>query len=481
MGNPCGFPQDAFNDRNIAVIDRNVAVIDRKGAVNDRKGAVIDRKGSPGDAHSALGTVQGRQAACSADDSAIPIAGATQNDKLLFTDEVEVNGDGGNADGGGAEPQQPAPHMLLRPSWVREGLFFFLCYHLNFGPAAAMTNVLPAYVISRSDVVPFETYVKKGDGADLPGVNEVKAMVTTFAVFNTLGRILTGTVSDRYREHVDRPVWLIVFGAACSAGLFLLTYAVDYPLELVAVGVTALGVGGVQTIVPQIVADIFGTKNLAVALSSMAFAPASGTLLYSTVYGQVEERHIDARYVWVRDRNDSDASLDAKFCVGTDCLRDGLLVGSCASAFGAALCCVIAMKWLQTELPAEEIEALRRSLNGDPSADGATTVDDTGCLSGASYDIPGIHSTFGDDLGNSGRFMFSARDRASASNSPKTSLYARPFASQSIHSPGSRLQQSSSQLAPGPQPRQLDCYRLSLSSHPVSDNENNATTFIHAE
>ncbi|KAJ9442232.1 hypothetical protein DIPPA_13465 [Diplonema papillatum] len=49
------------------------------------------------------------------------------------------------------------------------------------------------------------------------------------------------------------------------------------------------------------------------------------------------------------------------------------------------------MKWMQAvELPAEEREAMRRSLNEYPSADGATTIDDTGCLSGASYDI--IHA-----------------------------------------------------------------------------------------
>eukprot|EP01059_Diplonema_ambulator_P027073 TRINITY_DN4471_c0_g1_i2.p1 TRINITY_DN4471_c0_g1~~TRINITY_DN4471_c0_g1_i2.p1 ORF type:complete len:573 (+),score=41.06 TRINITY_DN4471_c0_g1_i2:84-1802(+) len=231
-----------------------------------------------------------------------------------------------------APPPQP-PKTRKRLAFM-EGGYLLFAYMLVFGPCAACLNILSAFVISRADLVEGETYVKKGEGEKVPGLDVVTTLLTTFAVTNTLGRIVTGILTDKYREGVRRAFWFVFWGVISALALFTLAEAETTFLQVTGVGLLGLGVGGIQTVVPQLTAEVFGMKYFAIALSCMAFAPSTGSLVFGAINASFEEAQLSHSYVFIAEKNSSDP---VKYCFGDDCLKSALSVSAVTSLTGALL------------------------------------------------------------------------------------------------------------------------------------------------
>ena len=222
--------------------------------------------------------------------------------------------------------------------------WLFISYLFTFGPAAASLNILGALVVSRLDLTAGETYSKKGAGSTgVPGFNQVTNMVTMFAVTNTLGRILTGQLTDFTREKLRKSFWFIVFGLVIGMSLIGLSFAYNCSSQLIFVALLGIGVGGVQTTIPQLAAEIFGMKRFASVLATMAFAPSSGSIAFSNINAKFEEHFSKESFVWIADKP---TSVPVKYCFGNECLHTALIVSGSASALGALLGIVLWRKWL---------------------------------------------------------------------------------------------------------------------------------------
>ena len=223
----------------------------------------------------------------------------------------------------------------FKPDYL-SGAWLFVAYYFTFGPCAAALNILGGLIMSRGGMVAGVTYDKEFE--KVPGEDSVVSLVTVFAVFNTAGRIITGTAVDKTRHRVHPMVWVAVWGACNSLGLLLLSVGGNNFEQNAAVAVLGLGVGGTQTVIPQLTGQVFGMKNFAKALGCMAFAPSSGSLSFGALYAWLEESQEDISAAYIIDNNES---LPVKYCVGQDCLESGLQVGSCSALFGAILAALL--------------------------------------------------------------------------------------------------------------------------------------------
>eukprot|EP01064_Diplonema_japonicum_P005131 TRINITY_DN1343_c3_g1_i1.p1 TRINITY_DN1343_c3_g1~~TRINITY_DN1343_c3_g1_i1.p1 ORF type:complete len:616 (+),score=74.66 TRINITY_DN1343_c3_g1_i1:82-1848(+) len=236
---------------------------------------------------------------------------------------------------------QPEPKFQKKRAFL-EGGQLFITYLMVFGPCAACLNVLSALVISRTDLIEGETYVKKGEGQRLPGLDLITTLVTTFAVANTVGRIITGIVTDKWRDKVRRTFWFIVWGLINSAALFTLAVGDGGFAEVTGVAILGLGVGGVQTVIPQLTAEVFGMKHFAVALSCMALAPSGGSLMFSGINAKFEENHMESSFVFIAEKNTSDP---VKYCYGDDCLKGSLSISALSACVGSCLAIILWRRW----------------------------------------------------------------------------------------------------------------------------------------
>ncbi len=97
-------------------------------------------------------------------------------------------------------------------------------------------------------------------GVGMVGLSVASAAnaVAIVALFNTLGRLVLGTLSDRFGR------LKVVSGSiiAMTAAIAVLSFAdLNYGLYIASVGIIAFSFGGNITIFPAIVADFFGLKN----------------------------------------------------------------------------------------------------------------------------------------------------------------------------------------------------------------------------
>ena len=215
--------------------------------------------------------------------------------------------------------------------WLLAGYFFF------FGPAAAALNTFAMLVMSRAGLTQGHTYIKTVE--DVPHDRFRVTLITTFSVFNTVGRIATGFGVDASRGRIALPGWLTLWAAVVSFGLLLLSLDTQWVGMACAVGVFGLGVGGCQATVPRLASDIFGLKYFAVGLSCLACAPSTGTLLFGHIYAELEQDREDTDFAYIQKDNNT---APVKYCIGNDCLGLAFKIGSISALFGM---CVIAGLW----------------------------------------------------------------------------------------------------------------------------------------
>lgn len=112
------------------------------------------------------------------------------------------------------------------------------------------------------------------------------AAVGIMAIFNGMGRIFWGDVSDR----IGRNVSLLLIFMVYAADLFLvLPHATTYTSYVFGICAAALSFGGYLAIMPAITADYFGTKNLGINYGWMFTAYGAASLFGPTMIAYIKE------------------------------------------------------------------------------------------------------------------------------------------------------------------------------------------------
>jgi OFA family oxalate/formate antiporter-like MFS transporter len=99
--------------------------------------------------------------------------------------------------------------------------------------------------------------------------------VSILAIFNSLGRILWGKVSD----NIGRKMTLVVMFAICGVMMLALDAMRGYPLYLLGICAVGLCFGGYLALYPAVTADFYGTRHLGANYGWMFSAYGAGGLV----------------------------------------------------------------------------------------------------------------------------------------------------------------------------------------------------------
>jgi len=99
--------------------------------------------------------------------------------------------------------------------------------------------------------------------------------VAILAIFNAVGRILWGKISD----NLGRKATLVVMFILCGAAMLALNSLRDYPLYLTGICLVGLCFGGYLALYPAVTADFFGTKHYGINYGWMFTAYGVGGIV----------------------------------------------------------------------------------------------------------------------------------------------------------------------------------------------------------
>jgi MFS transporter, OFA family, oxalate/formate antiporter len=105
-------------------------------------------------------------------------------------------------------------------------------------------------------------------------ISQGATAVITVAIFNSLGRIIWGKVSDSIGR---KPTLLIMFVLA-GAVMLVLNWMTGYALYLTGTALVGFCFGGFLALFPAVTADYFGTRNIGVNYGFMFLAYGAGGL-----------------------------------------------------------------------------------------------------------------------------------------------------------------------------------------------------------
>ncbi len=114
------------------------------------------------------------------------------------------------------------------------------------------------------------------DPTTFGAISSAAAMaVSILAIFNSLGRILWGKISDS----IGRKPTLVIMLIICAAAMFALDFFRSYALYLIGVSVVGLCFGGYLALFPAFTADFFGTKHYGINYGWMFSAYGIGGIV----------------------------------------------------------------------------------------------------------------------------------------------------------------------------------------------------------
>lgn len=99
--------------------------------------------------------------------------------------------------------------------------------------------------------------------------------VAILAIFNSLGRIFWGKISD----NIGRKTTLVLMFFLCGAAMLGLDYMRSYKLYLLGISIVGMCFGGFLALYPAVTADFFGTKNIGVNYGWMFTAYGAGGIV----------------------------------------------------------------------------------------------------------------------------------------------------------------------------------------------------------
>ncbi|MBN2465883.1 MFS transporter, partial [candidate division WOR-3 bacterium] len=99
--------------------------------------------------------------------------------------------------------------------------------------------------------------------------------VSILAIFNAVGRIFWGRVSDG----IGRKTTLIIMLTICAAAMFALDFFRAYGLYIIGISVVGLCFGGYLALFPAFTADFFGTKHYGINYGWMFSAYGAGGIV----------------------------------------------------------------------------------------------------------------------------------------------------------------------------------------------------------
>jgi len=177
----------------------------------------------------------------------------------------------------GWNPPEPKPGTLVKadyaPTEMLSTLSFWMLWVMYlFGEAAGLM------VISQASPMGQEVAKLSKEAA--------AAAVGLLAIFNGLGRILWGWVSDR----VGRVYTLVAMFLLLAADMFLvLPRAASYGTFVTGIALAALSFGGYLALLPALTADYFGTKNYGLNYGWMFTAYGAASIFGPGVIARVKE------------------------------------------------------------------------------------------------------------------------------------------------------------------------------------------------
>jgi MFS transporter, OFA family, oxalate/formate antiporter len=111
--------------------------------------------------------------------------------------------------------------------------------------------------------------------------------VSTIAIFNALGRIGWGYVSDALKS---RTLTLVIMFVLCTVDMFALNWMRSFPLYITATCVIGLVFGGYLALFPAITADFFGTKHYGINYGFMFSAYGAGGIVGPLLQAKLVEK-----------------------------------------------------------------------------------------------------------------------------------------------------------------------------------------------
>lgn len=99
--------------------------------------------------------------------------------------------------------------------------------------------------------------------------------VSILAIFNSLGRIIWGKISDM----LERRTTLVIMFLLCGVAMLTLDLMRFFPLYLLGISIVGLCFGGFLSLYPALTADTFGTRHIGVNYGWMFTAFGAGGML----------------------------------------------------------------------------------------------------------------------------------------------------------------------------------------------------------
>ncbi len=172
------------------------------------------------------------------------------------------------AAGGAPKVDYGPKEMLAQP------MFWLLWVTYLIGCGASLMVIMKASPIWQSYRI--GTMTPPISAQDFKAVGTAGAMaVSVLAIFNSLGRILWGKISDS----IGRKTSLIAMFLICGAAMIALDWMRTYALYLIGICLIGLCFGGFLAMYPAVTADFFGTKHIGINYGWMFSAYGVGGLI----------------------------------------------------------------------------------------------------------------------------------------------------------------------------------------------------------
>jgi len=160
----------------------------------------------------------------------------------------------------------------------------------------------------------------------------VPAFVSMLSCFNGVGRLGGGFVSEVMTAHIGSQ-WLLVIALAMQIVGFLLLITVGAPLLWFAGGLVALAWGGLWTMVPVLIKQVWGPKDFSVKYAFTVLAGLLGSLLFSTLLaGRLYDREAMLRH-------------EAPFCYAPSCYTATFTIAAVCDLLALVLA-VVFCRWV---------------------------------------------------------------------------------------------------------------------------------------